>query len=521
MIFLGKEISQQKDYSERTAEIIDEEVHRSSTAAYERALHHPAGEPRQAARARPGAARARDPGPRRRSARILVERGIRGRRRRPGAPAAGRPRHPAGERRSARYPRRRREPGPAPAGSPASRSGVAPTAAGASPAACGTAPDRAGRAHAGDGGPQLHPRFLLRRRAAPSTPGRGRARADELAEEGADWIDVGGESTRPGAEPVSVEEEWRRDRARSCEAARRLASRPSRSRSTPPRPRSRARALDAGAVIVNDVSGLRFDPRWPDLARRSGAALILMHMRGEPRTMQQEPVYEDVVGEVGELLRGAAAVARAAGSTPSQHPPRSGNRLRQDGGAQPRDPPRPAGAGRAGLPGPRGGLPQELHRADPRPAGRRTGWRDRWPRTWRPRWRARTWCGCTTCGPRCARCGWPTPSVAARPEPRCRPRRGGRPPGPDPGARTPCPGLRRTWSCFATLRRFATIPPAARRLGMHLQAFRWVLDVLDILIVAFLFYHIFLLVRGTRAAQMFLRPGRDPRPDRAGRAGPA
>jgi dihydropteroate synthase len=151
---------------------------------------------------------------------------------------------------------------------------------------------------------------------AHAAPADAIARYHQLLEEGADWIDVGGESTRPGASPVCAEDEWLRV-APVIEAARRAGH---------PVPLSidttkfdvAARALEAGASIVNDVSALRADARLADLAARHRAGLILMHMRGEPRTMQQAPVYGDIVGEIRDALVAAAGVARERGVADEQ-----------------------------------------------------------------------------------------------------------------------------------------------------------------------------------------------------------
>ena len=141
-------------------------------------------------------------------------------------------------------------------------------------------------------------------------------RLREMVEEGADWIDVGGESTRPGAAPVSCEEEWRRVYP-ALEAARRIC---------PDRPVSidttklevARRALDHGAVVINDISGLRFAPQLADLAARAGAALILMHMQGEPRGMQVAPHYDDAPAEIAAFLREAAQEAGRRGVPPDR-----------------------------------------------------------------------------------------------------------------------------------------------------------------------------------------------------------
>lgn len=130
----------------------------------------------------------------------------------------------------------------------------------------------------------------------------------QLLEEGADLIDVGGESTRPGAKPVPVEEELRRvlPVVEGLAAAGALVSIDTSKASVA------ARAIEAGAVIINDVTALG-DPGMGAVASRSRAGMVLMHMQGNPRTMQAKPTYEDVVGEVSAFLIDRAAEAEAAG----------------------------------------------------------------------------------------------------------------------------------------------------------------------------------------------------------------
>jgi len=136
-------------------------------------------------------------------------------------------------------------------------------------------------------------------------------RYHEVIAEGADWVDVGGESTRPGAAGVSAEEEWARI-APVLEAARR-AGHPVPLSVDTTKAAVAERALDAGATILNDVSALRFEPRLAALAARYGAALILMHMRGTPRTMQAAPHYDDLMGEIRRELADAIGTAVARG----------------------------------------------------------------------------------------------------------------------------------------------------------------------------------------------------------------
>lgn len=135
------------------------------------------------------------------------------------------------------------------------------------------------------------------------------AHARLMVNEGADIIDVGGESTRPGAQPVSEQEELDRvipviERVhRDLDCAISIDTM---------KPGVMRAACQAGASLINDVNALR-EPGALDVARESGAAVCLMHMRGEPRTMQQAPVYADVVVEVAAFLAQRAEACIAAG----------------------------------------------------------------------------------------------------------------------------------------------------------------------------------------------------------------
>lgn len=141
------------------------------------------------------------------------------------------------------------------------------------------------------------------------------ARAEEMVAEGADVIDIGGESTRPGAAAVPLAEELRR----TIPVIRRLvkAVRIPLSIDT-----SKAdvaeRALDAGASSVNDVTALRGDPRMASVVARHRAAVILMHMAGTPRTMQRRPRYRNVAREVTAFLLRQVKQAQAAGISRSR-----------------------------------------------------------------------------------------------------------------------------------------------------------------------------------------------------------
>jgi len=130
-----------------------------------------------------------------------------------------------------------------------------------------------------------------------------------LAAEGADILDVGGESTRPGAEPVGADEEIRR----VLPVVERLSGHgPVVSIDTTKLAVARA-ALDAGARIVNDVSAFRFEPELAGLVADTGSDCCLMHMLGEPRTMQEDPRYEDVVSEVKSFLEERLAFSTGEG----------------------------------------------------------------------------------------------------------------------------------------------------------------------------------------------------------------
>jgi dihydropteroate synthase len=136
------------------------------------------------------------------------------------------------------------------------------------------------------------------------------ARAEEMIAEGADIVDVGGESTRPAGEPVSVEEEIRR----VVPVIEALAARVSTPVSVDTTKSEVARAaLAAGAAIVNDISALRFDFYVADAAARAGAGLVLMHSRGTPATMHRMPPVADVMEEVVSSLRASIHMAERRG----------------------------------------------------------------------------------------------------------------------------------------------------------------------------------------------------------------
>ncbi len=132
----------------------------------------------------------------------------------------------------------------------------------------------------------------------------------EMVAQGADIIDVGGESTRPGSEPVDAGEEMKRVLP-VIEAIRKFSKVPV-SIDTCKAEVAR-RALDTGADIINDVSGLRFDPEMAKLAGERGVPVVIMHMKGMPKTMQRNPYYDDVVTEVVEFFKDRIDHARAHG----------------------------------------------------------------------------------------------------------------------------------------------------------------------------------------------------------------
>jgi len=133
-------------------------------------------------------------------------------------------------------------------------------------------------------------------------------RGRELAAAGADVVDVGGESTRPGAEAVDTAEEL----ARVVPVVEALAAEGIVVSIDTSKPSVAGAAIDAGAEIVNDVTGLS-DPVMIETCGRTGVGVVIMHMLGDPRTMQSDPSYEDVVADVARFLRHRTEAAVAAG----------------------------------------------------------------------------------------------------------------------------------------------------------------------------------------------------------------
>jgi dihydropteroate synthase len=141
------------------------------------------------------------------------------------------------------------------------------------------------------------------------------ARARQMVEEGADWIDIGGESTRPGSDPVSAEEELRRVLP-VLQALDGTLGVPISIDTM--KAEVAERALAAGATIVNDISALTADPRMAEVVAAANAGLVLMHMKGTPKTMQQAPDYDDVVRDSLRFLRQQIVAAVAAGVAPDK-----------------------------------------------------------------------------------------------------------------------------------------------------------------------------------------------------------
>ena len=146
-------------------------------------------------------------------------------------------------------------------------------------------------------------------------PQRAVEHALEMEQGGADLLDIGGESTRPGSTETSADIELARilPVLEGLRGALRIPIAVDTRKS-----QVAEAAINAGAQIINDISGLRNDAGIAEVARRCGAALILMHMRGEPRTMQKKPFARDVMKDVTQGLRASIEVARRAGVRKSQ-----------------------------------------------------------------------------------------------------------------------------------------------------------------------------------------------------------
>jgi dihydropteroate synthase len=131
-----------------------------------------------------------------------------------------------------------------------------------------------------------------------------------MAADGADIIDIGGESTRPGSAPVSLDEELRRTIPVIEELAKKI--------SVPLsidtyKAEVAQKALDAGASIINDISGLRFDPDMPKVVAKFNVPVVIMHIKGRPKDMQQNPVYEALIPEIMDYFRISIRLAKKFG----------------------------------------------------------------------------------------------------------------------------------------------------------------------------------------------------------------
>jgi len=145
------------------------------------------------------------------------------------------------------------------------------------------------------------------------------SQAERMIAEGAEIIDVGGESTRPGAKPVSAEEEL----SRVVPVIERLRALPGWVETfvvsiDTMKPAVACKAVHAGAGIINDVTGLR-DPEMLEAIKATGAGAVIMHMQGEPRTMQADPHYENVVDEIRKFFRQITARCLASGVPPTRY----------------------------------------------------------------------------------------------------------------------------------------------------------------------------------------------------------
>jgi dihydropteroate synthase len=135
-------------------------------------------------------------------------------------------------------------------------------------------------------------------------------RGIKMAEEGADIIDVGGESTRPGSDPITIEEELPRVipviEALSKEIGIIVSIDTYKSEVA-------KKALEAGAEMINDISALRFDPKMKEIVAEYKVPVVLMHIKGTPKNMQENPYYDDVIKEIIEYLKESIKIARGAG----------------------------------------------------------------------------------------------------------------------------------------------------------------------------------------------------------------
>lgn len=147
------------------------------------------------------------------------------------------------------------------------------------------------------------------------TPDAAVVQGEKLAADGADILDIGGESTRPYSDPVSADEEIKR----VVPVIEKLADHLSIPISIDTMKAEVARrAIEAGAAMINDISALRFDPDMAAVAKAFGTPVVLMHMLGSPKTMQVSPSYDNLIGEILDFLRDAIARAEKQGISKSK-----------------------------------------------------------------------------------------------------------------------------------------------------------------------------------------------------------
>jgi len=135
-------------------------------------------------------------------------------------------------------------------------------------------------------------------------------RAIQMVEDGADIIDIGGESTRPGSEPITIEEELQRTIPVITTVSKEIRQPVS---IDTYKSEVAKRALDAGASLVNDISGLKFDPKMRNVIAHYEVPVILMHIKGTPNNMQQNPIYEALIPEILDYLRESVNIAESSG----------------------------------------------------------------------------------------------------------------------------------------------------------------------------------------------------------------
>jgi len=185
----------------------------------------------------------------------------------------------------------------------------------------------------------------------------------QMVQDGADLLDVGGESTRPGAEPLGEAEE----RRRIVPVIEGLLGRVQVPISVDTYKATIAdAAVEAGASIVNDVSGLRYEPDLAVVVARRQVPIVLMHTRGRSRDMYREAVYHDVIDEVLDELRESMAFATGAGYLQGSHRRRSGSRVREGAGAHLRSARTPSRVQRARSAAARGAVSQDVPHASDR-----------------------------------------------------------------------------------------------------------------------------------------------------------